>query len=124
MKICLSLLFSLSLSAVFAQTASVVEVHRIFQNKCVSCHGGATPAAGLDLQGTGATELGRAQNVAGKLVNINPGNTYALSAGQKRVYPGRPDRSFLFKKINAGLEPTIPSLLAQRVRLCLATGAC
>lgn len=114
MKIRFSVLLSLSFAAAFAQTpASVVEVHRIFQNKCVSCHGGAAPAAGLDLQGTGATELGKAQNMASRLVNINPVNAYSLSAGQKRVYPGRPDRSFLFKKINAGLEPTIPALVAQ-----------
>jgi len=114
MKIRLSVLLSLSFAAALAQTpASIVEVHRIFQNKCVSCHGGSTPAAGLDLQGAGTTELSRAQNMASRLVNINPVNTYALSAGQKRVYPGRPDRSFLFKKINAGLEPTIPALVAQ-----------
>ncbi len=92
---------------------SVQEVYQIFQNKCVSCHDHASPEANLDLEGTGATELLRAQNVASKLVNINPSNANALSSGYKRVYPGRADKSFLFKKINIGLEPTIPALNAQ-----------
>lgn len=91
---------------------SVQEVYRIFQNKCASCHSGAAPAGGLDLAGTGATELQRAQNVATKLVNVNPTNTFAISKGYKRVYPGRADRSFLFRKINRGLEPTIEALHA------------
>ncbi|MBC7776561.1 MAG: T9SS type A sorting domain-containing protein [Phycisphaerae bacterium] len=98
-----------------AQTSlpSVQEVYQIFQNKCVSCHDHASPEANLDLEGTGATELLRAQNVASKLVNINPSNANALSKGYKRVYPGRADKSFLFKKINLGLEPTIEHLNAQ-----------
>lgn len=98
----------------FAQApASVVEVYRIFQEKCISCHQHALPQANLDLEGTGATELARAQNVASKLVNVNPNNANALSNGYKRVYPGRVDKSFLFKKINIGLEPTIPALNSQ-----------
>lgn len=99
---------------VFAQTSlpSVQEVYQIFQNKCASCHSGASPAGGLNLVGTGATELLRAQNVASKLVNVNPSNAYAVSKGYKRVYPGRADRSFLFRKINREFEPTIPALHA------------
>jgi hypothetical protein len=98
----------------FGQTAaSVTEVYRIFQNKCVSCHDHASPEANLDLEGVGVTELLRAQNVASKLTNVNPSNADALSHGYKRVYPGRADRSFLFKKINTGLESTIPALNAQ-----------
>lgn len=96
-----------------SQTASVTEVYRIFQNKCVACHDHASPEANLDLEGVGATELLRAQNVASKLINVNPSNANALSNGYKRVYPGRADRSFLFKKINIGLELTIPDLNAQ-----------
>ena len=113
------LLLSASLICAFAlqlpaQTVpSVQEVYKIFQNKCVSCHDNASPEANLDLQGTGATELLRAQNVASKLVNINPSNAHALSNGYKRVYPGRADKSFLFKKINIGLESTIPALNAE-----------
>lgn len=97
-----------------AQTAlpSVQEVYQIFQNKCSSCHGNVSPAGGLDLVGTGATEFARAQNVASKLTNVNPSNAYALSKGYKRVYPGRADRSFLFRKINRDFEPTIAALHA------------
>lgn len=91
---------------------SVQEAYQIFQNKCVSCHSHATPAGNLDLEGTGATELLRAQNVASKLVNVNPTNAYAVSKGYKRVYPGRADRSFLFRKINRNFEPTIEALHA------------
>lgn len=103
--------FALQLAA---QTAlpSVQEVYQIFQNKCVSCHGSNSPAGGLDLVGTGATELQRAQNVASKLTNINPTNAFALSKGYKRVYPGRADRSFLFRKINRGFEPAVEALHA------------
>ena len=103
--------FALQLSA---QTAlpSVQEVYQIFQNKCSTCHSGATPAGGLDLVGTGGTELQRAQNVATKLVNVNPANAYATSQGNKRVYPGRADRSFLFRKINRGFEPAAAALHA------------
>ncbi len=96
-----------------AQTVpSVQEAYKIFQNKCVSCHSHATPAGNLDLEGVGTTELLRAQNVSTKLVNVNPTNTYAVSKGYKRVYPGRADRSFLFRKINRDLEPTIAALHA------------
>jgi hypothetical protein len=109
-----TLLASLFLAFLFpnlpAQTPSVQEVYKVFQAKCVSCHDHASPEAGLDLEGTGASEYQRAVNVAGKLVNINPTNTYATGKGLKRVYPGRPDRSFLFRKINGDLEPTIAAL--------------
>jgi len=103
--------FALQLNAQ-TNLPSVQEVYRIFQNKCSSCHGNVAPAGGLDLVGTGATELLRAQNVATKLVNVNPGNSHAMSQGYKRVYPGRADRSFLFRKLNRGFEPTIAALHA------------
>jgi hypothetical protein len=97
-----------------AQTTlpSVQEVYQIFQNKCASCHGNVSPAGGLDLVGTGPNELIRAQNVATKLTNVNPSNAYAVSKGYKRVYPGRADRSFLFRKINREFEPSVEALHA------------
>jgi mono/diheme cytochrome c family protein len=97
-----------------AQTAlpSVQEVYKIFQAKCASCHDHASPEGNLDLQGSGGTELQRAVAVAGNLNAVPPNNAYALSKGYKRVYPGRPDRSFLFRKINGDLEPTIAALHA------------
>lgn len=110
----LTLLLCALVLQLHAQTnlPSVQEVYQIFQNKCSSCHGNTAPAGGLDLVGTGATELQRAQNVATKLVNVNPANAHATSQGYKRVYPGRADRSFLFRKINRGFEPTIAALHA------------
>ncbi|MCB0576621.1 MAG: hypothetical protein KDC61_18835, partial [Saprospiraceae bacterium] len=92
---------------------SVQEVYQIFKNKCITCHDHASPEAGLDLEGTGSTELLRAINVAQKLVNVDPTNIFAGNSGLKRVYPGRPDRSFLFRKINNGLESTIAALHAE-----------
>jgi hypothetical protein len=114
MKKLLTLLLCAFTFQLSAQTSlpSVQEVYQIFQNKCSTCHSGATPAGGLDLVGTGATELQRAQNVATKLVNVNPTNAYATSQGHKRVYPGRADRSFLFRKINRGFEPAVAPLHA------------
>lgn len=106
--LCLSL--AVVSSKISAQLPSVQEVYKVFQAKCVSCHDNASPEAGLDLEGTGATEYQRAVNVAGKLINVNPSNTYASGQGLKRIYPGRPDRSFLFRKINGNFEPTIAAL--------------
>lgn len=109
-----TLLFSVFAEAASAQALpSVQEVYQVFQAKCTaSCHKGAAPDGGLDLVGTGATELARAINVAQKLTNVNPTNAYAKASGLKRVYPGRADRSFLFKKINSGFETTIAALHA------------
>lgn len=96
-----------------AQLPSVQEVYTIFQAKCVSCHDHASPEAGLDLEGSGAGAYQRAVNVAQNLTNVTPVNAYAAGKGLKRIYPGRPDRSFLFRKINAGMEPTIAALHAE-----------
>jgi len=110
----LALLLTVGATTLSAQALpSVQEVYRIFQGKCtVTCHKGATPEGGLDLVGTGATELARAVNVAQKLVNVNPTNAHAKNTGLKRIYPGRADRSFLFKKINNTFEPTLAALHA------------
>lgn len=114
-KVLLTISFMAGFSAVAISqtTASVTEVYRIFQNKCVACHDHASPEANLDLEGIGNTELLRAQNVATHLTNVNPSNAYATNNGYKRVYPGRADRSFIFKKINIGLDPFIPALGAE-----------
>lgn len=93
-----------------AQLPSVQEAYAVFQAKCISCHDHASPEGGLDLEGAGSTAYARAVNVAQNLANVNPLNPYALGQGLKRVYPGRPDRSFLFRKINGGFEPTIAAL--------------
>lgn len=103
-------LFVVVSSRLCAQLPSVQEVYIIFQAKCASCHDHASPEAGLDLEGSGANAYQRAVNVAQNLTNVAPLNAHALAGGLKRVYPGRPDRSFLFRKINAGLEPTVAAL--------------
>lgn len=110
-KLFLSLSIFLFAAALSAQT-SVEEVYQIFQARCIACHDHASPEANLDLEGAGATPLARALNVAANLTNISPQNTYAQSKGYKRIYPGRPDRSFLFRKINNGFEPAVSSLHA------------
>lgn len=103
--------FALMVNILPAQTlSSVEEVYQIFQAKCVSCHDHASPEGGLDLEGTGANNAAKALYVAQKLNNINPTNAYAISKGYKRIYPGRPDRSFLLRKINNGFESTIDAL--------------
>ncbi|MGK0364174.1 MAG: hypothetical protein ACI85O_001231 [Saprospiraceae bacterium] len=84
-----------------------VRVYQMMQEKCVSCHGSSSPEAGLDLLGTGATEIQRALSVRNAILNQTPDNDFAAAAGYKLVEPGRVDRSHLFRKINAGLESTI-----------------
>lgn len=85
-----------------------LKVYQIFQEKCASCHNNATPAAGLDLEGDPlATEAQRLEEVYDNLYRVTPNNTEAASKGYKYIYPGRVDKSFLFRKINNGLEPLI-----------------
>ena len=109
-----TLLFILFLYAVqaFAQTSSLMEVYQVFQAKCISCHSGAQPSAGLDLKGTAATDALRALQVAQNITNKTPQNPAAKNRGEKLAYPGRPDLSFLFKKVNGNLEETIHLIAA------------
>ncbi|MCB0644190.1 MAG: T9SS type A sorting domain-containing protein [Phaeodactylibacter sp.] len=84
-----------------------MRVYEIFQNNCITCHNNADPTAGLDLEGSGATIEEKALEVYGNIFNVTPANSYAAGQGYKYIAPGRPDRSFLFRKVNNGLEPTI-----------------
>ncbi len=90
----------------FSQATSL-EVYQIFQDKCVSCHGNLSPSAGLDLEGSGSTELARLQSIYNNIVDGVPANSYAAAQGYKNIYPGRPDLSYIFRKVNKGLESTI-----------------
>jgi hypothetical protein len=96
---------------IFAYTAhsqsTAMRVYQILQEKCVQCHNNADPEAGLDLQGSGANEALRALQVYNNLVNVTPTNAAAAAKGDAYIYPGRADRSFLFRKINQGLEPLL-----------------
>jgi hypothetical protein len=95
-----------------AQASSMLQVYEIFQNKCISCHDHASPEAGLDLEGSGTSDYLKAYGVAQQLRNATPSNAHAAANGLKRIYPGRPDKSFLFKKINSGFEPYVANLHA------------
>jgi len=71
----------------------------IFQNvPCGNgyCHGGnAVP--GLSFNGS-------AQEIYDQLVYADPTNAVSLAKGEKRILPGYPERSFLYRKINNGLH--------------------
>jgi len=85
-----------------------LEVYDIFQNKCMSCHSNANQQGGLDLEGTGANVALKAVNVYNNLVGKTPNtNAHAIAEGYEYIYKGRPDLSYLFRKINGTLEPTI-----------------
>ncbi len=88
------------------QQATNLVVYQILQQRCAGCHSHTDPEAGLDLEGAGATVEERAQAVRNNIVGIAPANTYASGQGFRQIYPGRTDRSYLFRKINGGLEPT------------------
>lgn len=92
--------------------SAAIEVYQLFQTKCVQCHDHASPDGNLDLEGTGATLAIKSASVMNGLKNKAVTNPAALAKGMKNIYPGRPDRSFLFKKINEAFEPTIPALAA------------
>ncbi len=92
-------------TGLFSQTA--VRVYEIFQQKCVQCHNNVSPQSGLDLEGTGSTVFQRMQDVYDNIFDLSPDNAHAAAKGYKYIYPGRPDKSFLFRKLNNGLEATI-----------------
>ncbi len=87
--------------------ATSLRVYEIFQSKCVSCHSNENPRAGLDLEGNGTTTIEKALDVYNKIVGVNPKNTTAKAKGYQYIRPGRVDKSFLFKKINQGLDQSM-----------------
>ena len=100
-----TILISLS-CGLFSQSTNV-RVFEIFQEKCISCHDHNAPQSGLDLEGSGITVEAQAANVRNNILNVTPENSYAAGKGYKYIYPGRPDLSYLFRKISNGLEQTI-----------------
>ncbi len=78
-------------------------VYDVFQTSCnySSCHTNAFKAAGLDLEGSGPNAKAEVWN---NLYDADPTNSYALSKGYKRIYPGDPYKSTLFRKVNHGLD--------------------
>jgi len=87
-------------SGAFSQT-TYQTVYSILQSNCTTsgCHTTANPQ-GIDLSGSQA-------QVYANLVGVVPTNTAAASAGMKLVDPGQPRNSFLFSKLNSGLEPNL-----------------
>lgn len=106
-KITLSLFYSILSFVCIAQTSTGLRVYEIFQDKCVSCHSNASPQSGLDLEGSGATVEMRAIDVYQNMLGVTPQNAYAAAAGYSHLNKTRLDHSFLFRKINGGLEETI-----------------
>lgn len=86
--------FSLS-----AQNVNFTLVYNTLQTNCVSCHSNAAPQGGLDLEGAGGTAQAKRTDVYNKLVGINPTNAAAAAKGYKLVTKGRPDLSFLLRKV-------------------------
>ncbi len=95
-KIYIPVLCVLLYSAAGAQS-TYMQVYNIRQSNCTSgCHNNGNPC-NLILTGDSAT-------VYNLLVNQPPVNAVALAAGNKLVDPGNPRNSFLFLKINQGLD--------------------
>jgi len=84
-----------------------LRAYEILQSKCVNCHSNENPRAGLDLEGEGSTLIERANDVYQKLVGVSPNNSVAKAKGYKYIQKGRIDKSFLFKKINNGLDKSM-----------------
>jgi hypothetical protein len=101
--LCTAILVTGVVSLLSAQSTGL-RVYEILQEKCISCHSHVSPESGLDLEGNGATVEIRAAQVRQNIYQITPSNSYAASQGMKYIYPGRPDKSYLFRKINQGLD--------------------
>ncbi|MEX0967183.1 MAG: T9SS type A sorting domain-containing protein [Bacteroidia bacterium] len=110
MKKCLLPVIILAASYISASAQSTYgQVYSIFQTSCAfsSCHSGSQAKANLDLVGEGATLQAKMQDVYSNLFNAEPDNGFAKQEKLKRVFPGHPYKSFLFKKINNGLQPDV-----------------
>ncbi|MEM7102208.1 MAG: T9SS type A sorting domain-containing protein [Bacteroidota bacterium] len=109
MKRTLLLLIALSVYVHLNAQQTGLRVYQILQTNCAtaSCHTGAAQAGGLDLEGTGPNDLTRLASLKSSLEFQAPTNATAASNGNSILYPGRVDKSFLFRKINEGLEPTL-----------------
>lgn len=101
------LFITLFASALFAQNQTAEYVYFIMQQRCASCHGNSNPAGQLDLVGNGANQAAKMLDVYNHLVGQVPANTYAAGQGYKLIDKGNFHRSFLFRKINNGLQTNL-----------------
>jgi hypothetical protein len=93
-------IFLCCIQASIAQT-TFDRIHQILQTNCAaSCHNQSNLTGNLDLSGT-------KQDVLNALVNVTPDNNVAATKGFKRVVPGDARKSFLFHKVNQGLDVNI-----------------
>ncbi len=74
------------------------KVYELIQAKCASCHSGDVPAGQLDFGGS-------SEDIYQALIGADPTNPAAAEKGYKLVKPGYSRESYLFKKINNGLDP-------------------
>lgn len=88
---------------IFAQT-TFDDVLTVMQAKCITCHNATTASGNLNLT---LSATNTRSVIHSNLVNANASNARALAKGHKRVAPGDPYRSFLFRKINNGMAPHI-----------------
>ncbi|MDQ3071751.1 MAG: T9SS type A sorting domain-containing protein [Bacteroidota bacterium] len=94
-------------TSVMAQQSTFGKVYSIFQSSCSFsyCHSSSSQAGGMDLEGTGATGADKMNSVYAEIINAAPGNSYAAGMGYKRIMPGDPYRSFIFRKAHGGIAP-------------------
>lgn len=76
----------------------------VFDQRCTSttCHAAGSRAGNLSLAASDSYD---------ELVNVEPENSAAHSAGMLRVMPNDPDRSFLLRKLTGELGPGEGSMM-------------
>ena len=75
------------------------QITSLFQTNCtIGCHNASDNSGNLNLTGTNS-------EVYSRIVNAVPTNPAAAAKGHKLIRPGYPDRSFMYRKCNAGLYP-------------------
>jgi hypothetical protein len=75
------------------------QITSLFQTNCtIGCHNASDNSGNLNLTGTNS-------EVYNRIVNAVPTNPAAAAKGHKLIRPGYPDRSFMYRKCNAGLYP-------------------
>jgi hypothetical protein len=104
MKTLFSFLF-LFLGIMLQAQSDYLRVYNIMQDNCASCHNPTDAQGGLDLVGSGSSAYQKQLDVYSNLVNATPVNAVAAAKGYKIVSKGRADKSFLFHKVNQGLDP-------------------
>ncbi|MBK6620172.1 MAG: hypothetical protein IPG32_04600 [Saprospirales bacterium] len=90
MKTTLPLFLLLHAAFLLSAQSTTVRVYEIFQEKCQTVTARPLPAAGLDLEGAGATLEAKALDVRGNLFNITPPTPMRPLRGTSIFTPGGP----------------------------------